>query len=51
MGLTAVNIIAAVAEILGGLSLSFGGWSALSIGARSLFATTQFLSSFGMYVR
>nr|AEZ51039.1 cellulose synthase 3 [Pythium aphanidermatum] len=48
MGLTAVNIIAAVAEIIGGLSLAFGGWSALSIGARSLFSTTQFLSGFGM---
>lgn len=44
----AVDIIAAVAEIIGGLSLAFGGWSALSIGARSLFKTTQFLSGFGM---
>lgn len=48
MGVTAVNIIAAVAEIFGGLSLAFGGWSALSLGARSLFAMTQFLSSFGI---
>ncbi|GLD98202.1 hypothetical protein PINS_up006899 [Pythium insidiosum] len=45
---TVVEIIASVVEIIGGLSLAFGGWSALSIGARSLFALTQFLSGFGM---
>jgi len=37
-------------RILGGVSLSCGGWSSLSLGARSLFVTTQFLSAFAMYV-
>lgn len=45
---SAAHIVAAVAEIVGGLSLAFGGWSPLSIGARSLFSTTQFLSGFGI---
>lgn len=47
---TAVEIIASVVGILGGLSLAFGGWSSLSLGARSLFVTTQFISGFAMYV-
>lgn len=46
-----VDIIAAVVALVGGLSLSCGGWSALSLGARSLFVATQFISSFGMCVR
>lgn len=50
MGLTATGIIAAVVGVIGGMSLSFGGWSSLSLGARSLFVTTQFLSAFAMYV-
>jgi hypothetical protein len=44
----AVDIISAVVALIGGLSLSCGGWSALSLGARSLFVTTQFVSTFGM---
>ncbi|TMW66986.1 hypothetical protein Poli38472_012102 [Pythium oligandrum] len=44
----AVDIIAAVLELICGLSLAFGGWSALSLGARSLFTTTQFISGFGI---
>lgn len=50
MGLTGAGIIASVVGILGGVSLSCGGWSSLSLGARSLFVTTQFLSAFAMYV-
>lgn len=48
MSLTVVNIVAAVVGLLGGLSLSFGGWSALSLGARSLFVATQFISAFSI---
>ncbi|KAH7489078.1 uncharacterized protein KRP23_3016 [Phytophthora ramorum] len=48
MGLTGAGIIASVVGILGGVSLSCGGWSSLSLGARSLFVTTQFLSAFAM---
>lgn len=51
MGLTGAGIIASVVGILGGVSLSCGGWSSLSLGARSLFVTTQFLSAFAMYVQ
>jgi len=50
MGLTGAGIIASVVGILGGVSLSCGGWSSLSLGARSLFVTTLFLSAFAMYV-
>ena len=50
MSLTGAGVIASVVGILGGLSLSCGGWSSLSLGARSLFVTTQFLSAFAMYV-
>lgn len=46
---SAVEIIASVVGIICGLSLAFGGWSSLSLGARSLFVTTQFISGFGMY--
>jgi cellulose synthase (UDP-forming) len=45
---SAVEIIASVVGIIGGLSLAFGGWSSLSLGARSLFVTTQFISGFAM---
>lgn len=48
MAITAVGIIASVANIIGGLSMALGGWSALSIGARSLFIMTQFISAFGV---
>lgn len=48
---TVVEIIASVVGIIGGLSLAFGGWSSLSLGARSLFVTTQFISGFAMYVQ
>ncbi|DAZ92486.1 TPA: hypothetical protein N0F65_012716 [Lagenidium giganteum] len=48
MALGAVGIIASVVGIIGGLSLSFGGWSSMSLGARSLFIMTQFISAFGM---
>nr|AFB20360.1 cellulose synthase 3 [Globisporangium violae] len=45
---SAVDIIASVVGIIGGLSLAFGGWSSLSLGARSLFVTTQFISGCAM---
>lgn len=45
---SAAYIVAGAAEIVGGLALAFAGWSSLSIGARSLFATAQFLSGFGI---
>nr|AEC45570.1 cellulose synthase 3 [Pseudoperonospora cubensis]QLB37643.1 cellulose synthase 3 [Pseudoperonospora humuli] len=48
MSLTGAGVIASVVGILGGLSLSCGGWSSLSLGARSLFVTTQFVSAFAM---
>nr|AFB20351.1 cellulose synthase 3 [Bremia lactucae] len=48
MGLTGAGVIASVIGVVGGLSLSCGGWSSLSLGARSLFVTTQFVSAFAM---
>lgn len=45
---SAVDIIASVVGIIGGFVLAFGGWSSLSIGARSLFVTTQFISGITM---
>jgi cellulose synthase (UDP-forming) len=48
MALSGAGIIAAIVGIIGGLSLSFGGWSSLSLGARSLFVATQFISAFAM---
>ena len=43
------NAVAGAVGIAGGFALALGGWSSMSLGARSLFISVQLLSCFAMY--